>query len=220
MQTTLKKLTLLNKILKMVIRLEAKQVIKNVIFDIGNVILYFNRDFLLGTYYQGEDYELIKEKLFHKWEEQDEGLITSQEYIKNVLASLPQKYHHVANTVLNYWEYSMRYTDGIISLIQELKEKGYKLYILSNMTDHFISRDYKFPILKEFDGIVYSAPIKMIKPNPKIFEYILNKYDLNPEECVFTDDTKPNLASAARFGIKTFHFQNNTAQLREFILSL
>ena len=113
----------------------------------------------------------------------------------------------------------MRYSEGIISLIQELKQKGYKLYILSNMTRHFINNDYKFPIFKEFDGIVYSAPIQMVKTDPKIYEYILNKYNLTPNECIYIDDMKTNLAAAARFGINTFHYQSNTNELRDYILS-
>ena len=88
------------------------------------------------------------------------------------------------------------------------------------MTRHFIEREYKFPILKEFDGIVYSAPIKMVKPNEDIYRYILSKYQLKPEECLFIDDTKPNLATAARFGIKTFHYEFNTDELRKYLFSL
>ena len=193
--------------------------IKNVIFDIGNVILKFSRDFLLGHFYQGEEYEFLKENVFRDWEKLDEDLLTLDEYKRNVVASLPTHLHAPALGVLNNWEYYMTYSDGIISLIQELKQRGYKLYVLSNMTRHFIEREYKFPIFKEFDGIVYSAPIKMIKPNQEIYRYLLDKFSLNPEECIFIDDIKTNLAAAARFGIKTFLYENNTDKLKDFILS-
>ena len=194
--------------------------VKNVIFDIGNVILKFNRDYLLSHFYQGDEYEFLKEKVFYNWEELDEDLISLEDYNKRVLNSLPPHLHAPAMAVLNNWEYYMSHVDGIVDLIRELKLKGYNLYVLSNMTRHFIPNEYRFPIFKEFDGIVYSAPIGIIKPNPKIFEYIINKFNLNPEETVFIDDIKENLAAAARFKIKTFHFNNNTNSLREFILSL
>lgn len=194
--------------------------VKNVIFDIGNVILKFNRDYLLSHFYQGDEYEFLKEKVFYKWEELDEDLITLEDYNKRVLNSLPPHLHAPAMAVLNNWEYYMSYVDGIVDLIRELKLKGYNLYVLSNMTRHFIPNEYRFPIFKEFDGIVYSAPIGMIKPNPKIFEYVIEKFNLIPKETVFIDDIKENLAAAARFKIKTFHFNNNTNLLREFILSL
>lgn len=194
--------------------------IKNVIFDIGNVILKFSRDYLLSHFYTGPEYEFLKEKIFCRWEDLDEDIISLDSYKKKVYDSLPTHLRDIAMSVLNYWDYFMSYSDGIISFIQELKQKGYKLYILSNMTKHFIEREYKFPILKEFDGIVYSAPIKMVKPNDDIYQYILSKYQLNPEECLFIDDTKPNLAAAAKFGIKTFHYQFNTNALREYLFSL
>lgn len=193
--------------------------IKNVIFDIGKVLISFNRDFLLKKYYDGKDYDLLKEILFEGWERQDEGSITVEEYKKERVDALPEHLKKIGATILDYWEYSMYYNEGMMQLVQELKEKGYKLYILSNMTYHFIERDYKFPLFKEFDGIVYSAPIKLVKPDPRIFEYLLTKYNLNPEECIFTDDIKENLATAARFKIHTFHYQNNTKELRDFILS-
>ena len=87
------------------------------------------------------------------------------------------------------------------------------------MTRHFINNSYKFPILKEFDGIVYSAPIKMVKPNDDIYKHILNKFNLVASECLFIDDTKTNLTAAARFGIHTFHFNDNVEELRKFIFS-
>ncbi len=194
--------------------------IKNVIFDIGKVLLCFDRIGLLKKYYKGNDLEEFSKVLFKGWERQDEGLISVEDYKKERIAELPANQKDAGKAILDYWEYSMFYKEGMVKLINELKEKGYKLYVLSNMTFHFIQREYKFPIFKLFDGIVYSAPIKMIKPNPEIFKYILTKYDLVPEECVFTDDMKENLAEAARFNIKTFHYQDNTSQLREFILSL
>ncbi len=193
--------------------------IKNVIFDIGNVILKFSRDFLLTSIYQGKEYDLLKEKLFANWEKLDEDLISLVEYEQEVLLSLPPHLRSYASAVLNNWEYFMTYTPGIRELIAELKQKGYNLYILSNMTRHFIEREYKFPILDLFDGIVYSAPIKMIKPNAEIYTYILEKFNLQAEECLFIDDTKANLAAAARFGISTFHFNDNVDELKRFIFS-
>ncbi len=194
--------------------------IKNIIFDIGNVILKFNRDFLLSHFYQGDEYELLKEKLFFDWEKLDEDLLTLEQYKHNVLNSPPPHLHGPAVAVLDNWEYFMRYSEGIIPLIQDLKNQGYKLYVLSNMTRHFIAREYKFPIFTYFDGIVYSAPIKMVKPNPEIYEFILKKYSLMPEECLFIDDIEKNLATAARFNIKTFLFKDNVNDLKDFILSL
>ena len=194
--------------------------VKNIIFDIGNVLLKFSRDYLLSHFYSGNEYDLLKEKLFCNWELLDEDLLTLDEYKMNVLNSLPPHLRAPANAVLDNWEYYMHYSEGIVQLILDLKSQGYNLYVLSNMTRHFIKNEYKFPIFTYFNGIIYSAPIKMVKPNPEIYEYLLNKYSLNAEECLFVDDIKENLAGAARFNIKTFLFKDNIKELRDFILTL
>lgn len=194
--------------------------IKNIIFDIGNVLLKFNRDYLLSQFYKGKDFEYLKEIIFRDWEKMDDNTLSPKEHLDSVLEALPEKYHSVAKGLLTTWEDYMIYTDGIIEYVKELKSQGYKLYILSNMTTHFIEREHKFEILKYFDGIVYSAPIKIMKPSPEIYTHILNKFQLNPEETLFIDDTKKNLTAAARFKIKTFLFNDNLNELKDFILSL
>ncbi len=193
--------------------------IKNVIFDMGNVMFNYDRDYLLSHFYTGKDFELLKEKAFKNWELLDEDAMSLDEYYKDVENELPPYLSHYALSALKTWEYFMTQNKEVISLIRELKQKGYKLYILSNITKHFVNIQYKFPILKEFDGLVFSSLIKSVKPNKEIYEYLLNKYNLNPEECIFIDDTKKNLAGAARFGIKTFHFQSNVKELKDFIFN-
>lgn len=193
--------------------------IKNIIFDITGVLLNFSRDALINKYYKGKYYDSLKEAVFHNWELMDEGLLTPEEHLKQVLNSLPSKLHKVAKDILSNWEDTMYYTEGIQELIAYLKNSNYKLYVLSNMTEHFIKNQWKFNIFNRFDGIVYSAPIKLIKPDKKIYEYILKKYDLEPTECIFVDDRKENLTAAARFSINTFLFDNNANELKKFILS-
>lgn len=193
--------------------------IKNVIFDMGNVIFNYDRDILLKHFYNGKDFELLKEMAFKNWELLDEDAMSLEEYYENVKKDLPSSLSHYALSALQTWEYFMTQNSEMISLIRELKQKGYKLYVLSNITKHFVNVQYKFPILKEFDGLVFSSLIKKVKPNSEIYKFLLNKYNLNPKECIFIDDTKKNLAGAARFGIKTFHYQSNTDDLRNFILN-
>ncbi|MBE5754381.1 MAG: HAD family phosphatase [Clostridiales bacterium] len=193
--------------------------LKNIIFDITGVILKFNRDDLLSHFYKGKDYALLKEKLFFEWERLDEDTITLEEYYRNVLNSLPVHLHSVAKSVLNNWEYYMYFNHEIIELIRELKQKDYKLFILSNMTRHFIERDYRFPFFREFDDIIYSAYLGLLKPNPAIYKHVLVTHNLTANECLFIDDIKENLAGAARFNINTFHYRNNTKDLRKVIFN-
>lgn len=194
--------------------------VDTIVFDIAKVLLSFDRDYAISYFYKGKDFALLKEKLFVGWEDMDEDLISTEDYEKKILATLPENLREVASTILNNWEDTMSPPNGMFDLVKELKSKGYKLYVLSNMTRHFIKRDYKFPILTLFDGIVYSAPIKTVKPRPEIYEYLFNKYSLNPENCLFIDDRKENLVAATRFNMKTFLFDNNVNELRNYILTL
>ena len=129
--------------------------LKNIIFDIGNVILQYNRDFLLKHFYDGEEYELLKEKTFANWEILDKDGLTLEEYNEQVKRSLPDHLSKYALSVLNHWEYYMRYSKDIIPLIQELKQKGYKLFILSNMTWHCLFCSNKNGKTKPRDILIY-----------------------------------------------------------------
>ena len=68
-----------------------------------------------------------------------------------------------------------------------------------------------------FEGVVVSSDVKMIKPNPAVYEYILKKYDLKPEECLFIDDVEANVKAAEAVGIKGFVFKNNYEKLKEVL---
>ena len=100
-----------------------------------------------------------------------------------------------------------------VVLIRRLKSRGHHLYALSNMgteaMDH-LEKSYDFFDL--FEGMVISSKVKLVKPEPEIFRYLLDTYQLDPQETVFIDDHKPNITAAARFGIHTIHF-TSTAQL-------
>ena len=83
-----------------------------------------------------------------------------------------------------------------------LKEKGYHTYVLSNACNRFYGYFPRFYDLNTFEGVVVSSDVKMIKPNPAIYEYILKAYNLNPEECLFIDDMEANIEAAERAGMK------------------
>lgn len=193
--------------------------ITTIVFDVAKVLLNFDRDDVISHFYSGDEHNLLKERLFDGWEDLDEDLISLEDYEKKNVSTLPDHLKAVGSKILNNWENTMSPPDKMLDLIKELKEKGYKLYILSNMTRHFIKRDYKFPFFSSFNGIVYSAPIGLVKPNPAIFEYLFNKYAINPNECIYVDDRKENLATGARFNMKTFLFDGNVEKLKEFIFS-
>ena len=99
-----------------------------------------------------------------------------------------------------------------VELIKELKAKGYKLYVLSNMSKEYIEFLRKLPVFDYFDYQVVSSEIHLGKPDPKIYNYLLEHCELNPAETIFIDDRKDNVEVAESVGIVPFHFDRRNPQ--------
>ena len=94
--------------------------------------------------------------------------------------------------------------------------------MLSNISRYFVENYEKVPGLRSlftlFDGLVFSAPVGMVKPTPEIFHYLLDKFHLRAEECTFIDDSELNVEGARNVGIKAILFQNDVEKLKKEIL--
>ena len=93
-----------------------------------------------------------------------------------------------------------------IELIEELKERGYKLYVLSNMSKEYIAYLRKLSVFDLFDGQIVSCEVGCGKPHREIYDCLLTQYELNPAETIFIDDRIDNVEAAANMGITPFHF--------------
>ena len=97
--------------------------------------------------------------------------------------------------------------EATIELIRQLSNTTNELFVLSNM--HLASIAYleqRHKIWDLFDGVVISSRIQMVKPEPQIYEHLLERYKLAPAETIFIDDTEMNLVAAAAKGIQTIRF--------------
>ena len=84
-----------------------------------------------------------------------------------------------------------------------LKQKGYKIYILSNYSDELFHQHTEgASFLDVLDGGVVSCQVKEIKPNRRIYEILLERYDLDPTECLFFDDRADNVEAARNLGFE------------------
>lgn len=176
--------------------------IKNIIFDFGNVLVDFNIDYMLGHYcHDKNDIQLLKKTAFSDWELLDSGQITYEDYIDKTAATLPEHLVPVFHAFTESWYQHLTPITGIWNLIHELKKKGYGLYILSNASTCFADHSSFFEITEEFDGIVFSAPIKMAKPDPEIYHYLFDTFHLDPTECFFIDDRQDNIETGRSLGM-------------------
>ena len=194
---------------------------KNVIFDYGNTIVEFEPMNIVKRFgvTDNADADILCEKVFDRkyWDKLDSDDISQEDFISGVLSELPQRLHGIAKDICNNWITNLPFIDGMDGLIYKLKQDGYKIYLLSNISKHFAENSDKIEIFKQFDGLVFSGEIGLIKPNRDIFEYIIDKYSLIPYETVFIDDNKGNVTTAEGMGIKALLFDGNSEKLEQLI---
>lgn len=178
--------------------------IKNIIFDVGKVLVEYDPvEYMKKRGYTGEEQKIILEAVFQNplWLVADRGPIETEELIEGFVANAPEHeelirdaYGHAEDTI---WE--MSYT---MEWIKELKNRGYRLYVLSNYGKDLLTRTRdKMPFLPYMDGVVFSHECHLMKPEWEIYKYLCDSYSLLPSECVFIDDNAENIEAARKFGI-------------------
>lgn len=194
---------------------------KNYIFDFGKVIVDYEPAYMTALRVDDpEDAAVIVEAVFDRqyWDKLDSGDLDNDGAKALYHTRLPERLHRVADEIFDSWIYNIPLIKGIPELIRDIKASGGRLYLLSNISVYFAENyihnaDVK-AVLELFDGLVFSAPIKMAKPNREIFAHILEKYDLDPAESIFIDDNAANIATAKEMGLGTYTFDGNADALR------
>lgn len=185
--------------------------IRNIVFDMGNVLIRFDRDYFISRLgIEGEDKELLKREVFLslEWARMDRGSLTDEEAAESVCKRLPAHLHDAARKLVGMWDRPILPVSGMLELIQELKEKGYGIYLLSNAS--FRQHDYwpRVEASRYFDGTLISADEKVVKPQPEIYARLLERFSLKAEECFFVDDVPANIEGAFYCGIPGTVFHN------------
>lgn len=199
---------------------------KNILFDMGNVLVTYNPEWVIRHY--TEDEELIREVkniVFHsqEWLLLDAGLIEEEKAERNWMERLSSdKAREIAHLSFQNWHlYNMKVIPGTAEMIRALKENGKEIYLLSNASMRLLSI-YKevIPAVECFSGIFYSAAHKCVKPQDIIYERFLKEYSLNPADCFFIDDLEENISAAKAVGISGAVMKSRTAKETAEILGL
>ena len=187
--------------------------IKNIIFDIGGIILEWGNNPLIELLNK-TDYEVNKIcKIIYgdsRFKECILGNLSQFEYMKQLISENP-KYSDDIKKILSEecQEEALPVIKENLEKICELKNKGYNIYFLSNITD--VSYSYlndKLNILNIVDGGVYSCKEHLRKPDKEIFDILIKRFDLNRKETIFFDDSLKNVKAGNEYGIKSYVFNS------------
>ena len=197
--------------------------IKNVIFDFGQVLVHFDPDYMCSRHIKNpDDLRLVSDVLFDRlyWDKLDAGTISDEEVVRSALTRLPEKLHSAAEKIYYGWIHTLPEMEGMRDVIGLCRQKNLKIYLLSNISTSFAENYKDIPIIDGFDGYVFSSTAGCVKPSHDIFRHICDKFSLNPSESLFVDDNIKNIDGARSFGIIPYHFDGDASKLREYILSL
>ena len=178
--------------------------IKNIIFDMGNVLLRYDPEVCLNRFVKREeDRALIRRELFEgpEWVQGDLGHITDEQRFDGVSRRVPQELHTELRQCVEQWHMCMEPVHGAKEFCAYAKEQGYRLYVLSNSSSSCYQYFPRFAPFEYFDGLVVSCDIHIVKPDIRIYQYLLETYGLVPEECFFIDDMAANVEGAQKAGI-------------------
>lgn len=184
----------------------------------GNVLIDFNTiDFLNTFNISDDDKKILMNDIFKsvEWAMMDRGSLNEEEMFQIIKTRIPERLFDCAKKLIFDWFALSKPIDGMADYIKQLKERGYNLYLLSNASRRLHTFWDKVAGSEYFDDIVVSADIGMVKPEKELFAYVLDKYKLQANECVFIDDSPWNIESANRNGILGVVFHGNVQELRE-----
>jgi len=187
--------------------------IRNIIFDLGNVLISFHP----SEYLEKNNYPLIKRQIIlsdvfwsKEWLLLDNGDLTPGEAIDSIAEKSSLTKQEIA-LIFNKRTAIMFSLDDTIKILPGLKEEGYMLYYLSNFpADIFDEVKRGYTLFEYFDGGIISADVHFSKPDPAIFNVFLEKYDLRTYECFYIDDIEENVIVAESIGMTGFFTAGST----------
>ena len=194
------------------------RMIKNVIFDVGKVLVEYDPDsYMERLGFDLKTRQAVNQAMFQNplWEESDRGKLSTEELLEKFIFNdkeykeeITKAYQTVGNTI-ELFPYS-------VAWIKELKQRGYRVYILSNYAEiTYEQTKEKMEFLPYVDGAVFSFQCKWIKPEREIYEELCRKYSIEPRESVFLDDRLDNIEQARNLGFFGIQFESYEQAVKE-----
>ena len=187
--------------------LKKDKIIKNIIFDIGNVILNFNVDEVIQKFTSNRnEQKFILDNIINSPEWLGNALIDTG-YItrENAIEIVKDRTNHINDTLITDFWYNYnnfaKVDENVLNLIKKLKNNNYKIYLLSNINPYTYEFVEKSGLFELVDGYVLSYQEHKVKPFVSIYTTLLERYNLIPSESVFIDDNQNNITTGNSLGI-------------------
>lgn len=189
---------------------------RNIIFDIGSVLIGYRwQEMCLDEGWDEEKTYQIGSAFFLSplWPDFDAGFVRIKELLEDVAERYPDLAEE-AHWFISSGKKMIVERPKVWKLVRKLKEKGYGIYLLSNYSEElFTVHTENLPFWEFVDGRVISYEIHQIKPNPPIYEHLLQKYRLKAEECLFFDDRPENTEAARKLGMQAVTVADGSEEL-------
>lgn len=183
--------------------------VKNIIFDLGKVLFSWNPQKVLTEFCSPSlkiSFDEFPEELLSIWREFDRGVIAEAK-LQIAFASILNIPHEMTLQLMDALKKSLKPIPETVELLHSLHRRGYGLYCLSNISSsfgHYLKDNNEF--FELFDGIIFSADVKLVKPELEIYHLLCDRYHIVPAESVFLDDRIENIEAAKKIGIHAIHF--------------
>lgn len=178
--------------------------IKTIIFDIGRVLVDFEPEKYLKSLYGDSDTAREVMRAYFSPEmhsELDRGVMDTEDIVRSCVTKAPEYETEIRRAFADMGK-CITQREFAIPLIESLKKRGFQVLYLSNYSAHVKNLTAEqLSFLPHTDGGVFSYEVKLIKPDRRIYEAIIEKYGLTPSECIFIDDNEQNIAMANEIGI-------------------
>ncbi len=189
------------------------RMIKNIVFDMGKVLVGYDGMRVCEHFIEdGHDRKQVYTAVFvsPEWVMLDMGILTDEKALRSICTRLPERLHGMAALCLEQWhKYCMWTYSNMEPVIRDLKKRGFGIYLCSNAAIRLLDcYQNVVPAVDCFDGVLFSADVKCIKPQREIYIHLFERYGLQPEECFFIDDVPENIEGARACGMDGYCFKD------------
>ncbi len=190
--------------------------IKNIVFDMGKVLVKFEPLKYIAHYTKDEkDTQILLDEIFgsKEWIALDHGIMVQEQAVESINKRLPSHLHASCEDLIHNWHKYREPIEGMDTIIKDLKSRGYNIYVLSNISSIFHELKKTIPALQLIDNTFLSYQWHMLKPTFEFYNAFYSHFNLVPKECVFIDDLPINIFMAEQTGMHGIIFKGDTQRL-------